>query len=152
MAVSKTRQAPGKVLKASKKGFKENKKILEGIRAPKHRSGRVNRILKKREPQLVEGTKRALIFKGISASQLITSALRDVAMLCKPNWRMLSRKNEILPFEDTSSLEFLSDKNDCSMFLMGSHSQKRPNNLVFVSHIYGAVCLRNITYEMHLVA
>ena len=47
--------------------------------------------------------------------------------------------NEVLPFEDANSLEFLASKNDCSLFALGSHSKKRPHNLVlgrtFDAHI-----------------
>lgn len=34
------------------------------------------------------------------------------------------------PFEDQTSLEFFSVKNDASLFIFGSHSKKRPHNLV----------------------
>ena len=116
------------------KANKVNKKIIKDVAAlaPKRRSGRVNRILKKKEPQLIENTKKVLVLKGVSSSQIITDVLKDIAQLCKPNCKVLSRNNEIMPFEDTTSLEFLESKNDCSLFLLGSHSKKRPNNLVFV--------------------
>lgn len=52
------------------------------------------------------------------------------ARLSKPHCHILSKKNEIIPFEDVTSLEFLCQKNDCSLFALGSHSKKRPNNLV----------------------
>lgn len=42
-----------------------------------------------------------------------------------------SKKNEIHPFEDASSLEFFSEKQDASLFVVGTHSKKRPNNLTF---------------------
>lgn len=45
---------------------------------------------------------------------------------------MLPRLNPVLPFEDPTSLEFLSEKNDASLVLVGSHSKKRPHNLVLV--------------------
>ena len=48
----------------------------------------------------------------------------------KPFYKSLSKKNDIRPFDDVNSLEFLSKKNDCSLFVIGSHSKKRPNNLV----------------------
>ena len=41
----------------------------------------------------------------------------------------MNRKNKILPFEEESSIEFLSKKNDCSLFFLGTHSKKRPDNL-----------------------
>jgi ribosome production factor 2 len=45
---------------------------------------------------------------------------------------MLSRLNPVVPFEDATSLEFLSERNDASLIVVGSNSKKRPNNLVFV--------------------
>jgi len=56
---------------------------------------------------------------------------------------MLQRKNDIRPFEDAASLEFLGGKNDAPLFLFCSHNKKRPHNLVlgrlFDSHMYDMV-------------
>lgn len=38
-----------------------------------------------------------------------------------------NKKNEIHPFEDASSLEFFSEKNDASLVVFGHHSKKRPH-------------------------
>jgi len=97
---------------------------------PKKPNARVERALKKKAPQLVEFTRRALFMRGNSTSQSIVNVLRDLALMTKPNNRTLTRKNEIYPFEDANSLEFLCEKNDCSLFVLGSHTKKRPNNLV----------------------
>ena len=43
---------------------------------------------------------------------------------------MLSKKNAIAPFEDHTVLEQLGKKYDSSLFIMGTHSKKRPNSLV----------------------
>jgi ribosome production factor 2 len=43
-----------------------------------------------------------------------------------------AKRNLIHPFEDSSSLQFWSVKNDASLFLIGSDSKKRPDNLTFV--------------------
>lgn len=64
-------------------------------------------------------------------SATVTDALRDIARLKFPLCNKLSRKNDILPFEDSSQLESLCEKSDCSLFVMGSHNKKRPNNLIF---------------------
>lgn len=106
---------------------------LEEALKPKKRSARVERILQKKEPQVFEPVKQALIMKGHHTSQTIVEVLRDLARLSKPHCKMLSRKNEILPFEDANSIEFLGGKNDCSLFALGSHTKKRPNNLILVS-------------------
>jgi len=51
--------------------------------------------------------------------------------LKKPDATNFSKKNVIHPFEDASSLEFFAEKQDASLFVVGSHSKKRPNNLTF---------------------
>jgi len=51
--------------------------------------------------------------------------------LKKPDAVNFSKKNQIHPFEDESSLEFFSQKNDASLIVVGTHSKKRPHNLVF---------------------
>ena len=43
---------------------------------------------------------------------------------------MFLRKNDFLPFDDTTSLEFLSVKNESPLFAFASHTKKRPNNLI----------------------
>ncbi len=57
--------------------------------------------------------------------------------------RQLSRKNDIRPFEDASSLEFLCEKNECAAFLYTSSNKKRPHNLVlgrtFDGHVFDMV-------------
>ena len=83
-----------------------SKKLKSGesavVKAPKQPKGRVRRILKKKEPLLVENTKKALVFKGIHTSQCITEVLKDISQLLKPNARVLNRKNEIFPFENAN--------------------------------------------------
>jgi ribosome production factor 2 len=48
----------------------------------------------------------------------------------KPDAVTYTRKNKIIPFEDATSVEFFSAKNDCSLFALVSHTKKRPQNLV----------------------
>jgi len=101
-----------------------------GTQKPVKQKARVVRLLKKKEPQLIEFTKKVLLLRGKSTSQEVVSVLRDLSLLIKPNGKLLSYKNDILPFEDANSIEFLCTKNDCSLFALGSHTKKRPNNLV----------------------
>jgi ribosome production factor 2 len=51
----------------------------------------------------------------------------------KPNSKMFGRKNDLNPFDDETGIEFLTTKNDSSLFLFGSHNKKRPHNIVMVS-------------------
>lgn len=100
------------------------------------KSGRAKRALEKKEPVLVEGAKNLLFVRGPATSNLVVSAAKDLLLLKKPAMKALQRKNEIRPFEDTSSLEFLCEKNDCGAFVYASHNKKRPNNLVMVSRAH----------------
>jgi ribosome production factor 2 len=79
-----------------------------------------------------ESTKNILIMKGRSSCQTVNDILKDINLLSKPHCKMLSKTNDILPFEDVNSIEFLCGKNDSSLFMIGSHTKKRPNNLVMV--------------------
>ena len=51
--------------------------------------------------------------------------------LKRPNAISFSKKNTIHPFEDASSLEFWSVKNDAAMFVVGLSTKKRPDGLIF---------------------
>lgn len=52
--------------------------------------------------------------------------------LKKPNAKLLARKNDIYPFDQEESIEFLCDKNDCGLFMLASHTKKRPFNIISV--------------------
>lgn len=92
---------------------------------------RAKRALAAREPKLVEGVKKCLVLKGPKTSDVVTKCLKDLFMMKKPDGKVFQRRNLTRPFEDAASVEFFSKSNDCSLFLYGSHSKKRPHNLVF---------------------
>jgi ribosome production factor 2 len=48
-----------------------------------------------------------------------------------PLAKKFTKKNDIHPFEDPSSLEFFSEKNDASILVFGSSNKKRPHTLTF---------------------
>lgn len=79
-----------------------------------------------------EDAKQALFVKGTSTSQTVHQAMVDLLGLKKPDGTAFQKKNNIHPFEDPSSLEFFSEKNDTSLLVFGSHSKKRPHTLTFV--------------------
>lgn len=43
---------------------------------------------------------------------------------------MNDRKESWLPFEDSTNIEFMSVKNDSPLFMFGSNTKKRPNNII----------------------
>lgn len=59
-------------------------------------------------------------------------ALADLYSLRQPLAKKFTKKNAIHPFEDASSLEFFSEKNDAALLVFGSSSKKRPHCLTLV--------------------
>lgn len=50
--------------------------------------------------------------------------------LKKPDAQMMTKKNEIRPFEDITPIEKFATKLNAPLFMFTSHNKKRPNNLV----------------------
>ncbi|XP_050227846.1 ribosome production factor 2 homolog [Mercurialis annua] len=107
---------------------------------------RIKRALEKRAPKLIETGKKTLILQGTKTSSVLNSVLTDLFHLKKGNAIRYTRKNEnIRPFESggETSLEFFSQKTDCSIFVYASTSKKRPDNLVigrtYDFHIYDLI-------------
>nr|AAM63614.1 unknown [Arabidopsis thaliana] len=101
------------------------------IRTPK--TGKAKRVLESRAPKLVETGKKTLILHGTKTSATLSSVMTELYRLKKGGAIRYSRRNEnIRPFESggETSLEFFSQKTDCSIFVYGSHTKKRPDNLV----------------------
>ncbi|KAL9183610.1 hypothetical protein ACHAXT_004466 [Thalassiosira profunda] len=104
-------------------------KLISGGKQPK---ARIARYLKTTESQLVEGARGSLLLKGIRCSDAMATILKDMRSALAPHAKLLTKNNIIVPFDDAGqqSLEFLTTKNDASLFALASHNKKRPNNLV----------------------
>ncbi|KAL9049746.1 MAG: hypothetical protein Q9162_007036 [Coniocarpon cinnabarinum] len=98
----------------------------------KPKSARTARALKAREPLAVENPRTALFLRYTTCSELIQLLLSDLTNLRKPHIVRFSKKNNLHPFEDASSFEFFSEKNDASLLVFGSHTKKRPNCVTFM--------------------
>jgi len=96
----------------------------------KPKNARSKRALEDRQPKLVENQKTTLLLRGSTASDLIQNVLTDLNSLKKPHSVKFTKKNTVVPFEDATPLEFFSEKNDASLLVLGTHSKKRPQNLV----------------------
>uniref|UniRef100_A0AAG5CTP1 Ribosome production factor 2 homolog n=1 Tax=Anopheles atroparvus TaxID=41427 RepID=A0AAG5CTP1_ANOAO len=103
---------------------------MASMRIKKPTTRRGKRALEEREPKTIENLKKVLIMEGRKCSNEIRQALKDLNMLKNPNARMMRRNNDVTPFEDATLLQHLSKTNDCHLFLFGSSSKKRPNNLI----------------------
>uniref|UniRef100_U5EX67 Ribosome production factor 2 homolog n=1 Tax=Corethrella appendiculata TaxID=1370023 RepID=U5EX67_9DIPT len=99
------------------------------IKKPSTRKGK--KALLDREPKTIENAKKTLIMEGRKCSNDIRLALKDLNQLKKPNVKVLKKNYDISPFEDASTIERISQKSDSHLFIFGSSSKKRPNNLVF---------------------
>lgn len=105
-----------------------SRSLLE--REPSTRKGRS--VAEDRSSKLQENVKTAMFIKGPSTSQFMTDVMTEFFDLKKPEavWYKRKESNAILPFEDASTIEFYSNRSDASLFMFGSHTKKRPNNLV----------------------
>jgi ribosome production factor 2 len=110
---------------AQKKAF--HSKAANKVKQP---SAKALRVKKNIAPKVIENTKSVIFLRGTRSSEIATGLLKDLYSMRKPFAKMLQRKNDNMhPFEDASSLEFICQKNDCSIFTIASHSKKRPDNL-----------------------
>lgn len=96
----------------------------------KRKRGHVQRRQKAAAPQLIEEVKPLLLLRGVKPGKYGNEFLQNLKKL-KPNSSvLLSRKNEVFPFDDPSFVERLCDSHNCGMFCLVSHSKKRPNNVI----------------------
>lgn len=124
-------------------GLKANATPTKLVTA-KTRRGR--RILEARAPKAVEGVKKTLMLYGNQVSQVVKDVLTDFHKIKRTESVKYTRRNEnVRPFEagGDSSLEFYCRKTLCGLFALGSHSKKRPHNLVlgrvYDGRVYDAV-------------
>ncbi|CAI5703027.1 hypothetical protein KXD40_003989 [Peronospora effusa] len=129
------RNTAGKqILRATKKVTKQTTKQsrkVTSIAKPKRLKAHVQRAIKAKEPKLVENTKNLLVLRGNKTNEEVNELLRDLRMIKAPYAKFMGKKNDIHVFDDENKVEFLTQKNDASLFLIGSSTKKRPNNIVF---------------------
>lgn len=106
-------------------------------RTPKTRKGKS--LLKKRESQVVESAKTALIIRGNKTSNEMNLLLRDLYRMRTPLATLFMRKHEEHPFEDMKRLEKLCVNYDHGLFCFGSSSKKRPARLILGRMFNGAL-------------
>lgn len=102
------------------------------LRQIKPKNARTKRYLDNRAPQTTENPRTTLFLRYTSCSEVLHLVLTDLYALKRPLAVKFSKKNDIHPFEDPSSLEFFSEKNDATLMVYGSHSKKRPHCLTLV--------------------
>ncbi|ODV98181.1 hypothetical protein PACTADRAFT_47983 [Pachysolen tannophilus NRRL Y-2460] len=104
------------------------------IRTTKPKTARSKRALAKKEPKIVENVKTALFIPGSSSNKFLHDCTVDLSNLKKPDIKRFNKKNDILAFEDASKLEFLSEKNDCSLLVLSLKPMFIFNGQIFETH------------------
>ncbi|KAJ5472356.1 hypothetical protein N7530_006357 [Penicillium desertorum] len=113
--------------------------ILHPIGKPKTRALRVSSKPGSRNSS--NPPKKTLIFHGAKCPQPLDTVLKTFHALTKPHNVLFHKKNENLhPYENSESLEFLANKNECGLVAFGSHNKKRPN-CVTLARIYNSELL-----------
>ncbi|KAK5174443.1 rRNA-binding ribosome biosynthesis protein rpf2 [Saxophila tyrrhenica] len=102
------------------------------IREIKPKNARTKRFLDNKAPQQNENARQTLFLRYTSTSEITNLLTTDLCSLKKPLSLKFNKKNSIHPFEDASSLEFFSEKNDASLVVYSSTSKKRPHCLTLV--------------------
>ncbi|KAK3713455.1 rRNA-binding ribosome biosynthesis protein rpf2 [Vermiconidia calcicola] len=102
------------------------------IRQIKPKNARTKRYLDNKSPQTTENPRTTLFLRYTTSSELLHLVTSDLHALKRPLAIKFTKKNDIHPFEDASSLEFFSEKNDASLMVYASHSKKRPHCLTLV--------------------
>lgn len=102
------------------------------IREVKPKNARTKRYLDNKAPQHTENARQTLFLRYTSTSSVLNLVSADLSSLKRPLALKFQKKNDIHPFEDASSLEFFSEKNDASLMVYSSHSKKRPHCLTLV--------------------
>lgn len=105
--------------------------VAKAAAARKPTTHRGRRLAKARAPQVVEAGRSAVLLKGASSSATVNAALTELGALLKPAAKKLTRKNPLLPFEAGGEAHVcsLARLNDASVFIVGSHTKKRPHTL-----------------------
>lgn len=85
-----------------------------------------------RAAKVIENPKKSIIMKGRKSSETLNTFMRELHMMRGMSMsQLLMRKtHDVVPMEDVSFVENQSVKYDSSLFAVGSHQKKRPDNVV----------------------
>lgn len=120
---------------------------LQRVQRPKTQRGK--RALKEREPKLLENSRSLLCIRGNKINNQMKILLKNLHLLKAPYSTMYQRKNlDIVPFENTSQLEWYCQKTDSSLFAYITHTKKRPNNLI-LARLHNHIVLDMFEFEVN---
>ena len=105
-----------------------------GITKRKAKTHKGRKIMESREAMTFENPKKCVMIKGNKTSEKCMALIRDLHLIRGGNDHsklFLRKSHPISPFEDVNGLEAMANKQNCNLFLCGTHQKKRPDNLVF---------------------
>lgn len=98
------------------------------LKQAKTHKGRL--VIDSKLPKLIEDPKKAIFLNTENASELTRIALVEFYLSRKTFSLRLNKKNKVESvFENTSSVEYFSEKNDASLFMYTSDTKKKPMNI-----------------------
>ena len=100
------------------------------IKKAKTRKGK--KALEDKESKKIENGKQVVFMKASKTSQIIIDCMAELYNMKVPLGIKFVKRNDIRPFEDSASVEFISQKSDASLMVLASHSKKRPHQFCFV--------------------
>jgi|TARA_B110000285_G_C15032801_1_gene567646 ribosome production factor 2 len=118
-----------KIKSAKEMGLKAES--LGIVKKTKTHKGR--KIIENREAKIIENPKKSIVLKGSKTSQMVSDLMKDLHMIrgSEVSKLFMRKSHDIHPFEEIGPLEVMAEKQDCSLFVLGSHQKKRPDNIVF---------------------
>lgn len=84
--------------------------------------------------------------KGRKTCETIQQVLKDLYNIKNPGCILLNKHQDFVPFEDEVQIENIANKHNCSLFMFGSNTKKRPNNLV-IGRIHDSHMLDMFEFE-----
>ena len=107
----------------------DDAKLAKLNKSAKTRKGQ--KILKARDGEEEEGTKRSVWMKGNKSSEVVSGALKALHKMRDPDFSvLLTKSNKTYPFDDITKVENHCVKHDAGLFGFGMHQKKRPHNLI----------------------
>lgn len=87
------------------------------------------------------------MLRGNKTNNTISEFLMDIYKLKKGTSKHFGKKHNIKPMEDASSLEFLCERNNSSLFMLVSNSKKRPNGC-YIGRTFDNTVLDLVEFEI----
>jgi hypothetical protein len=106
-----------------------------GIKKNKAKTHKGRKILEAKEAQIIEGDKKSIIMRGKKVSQPVLDLMKDLHLQRGTDLSKLFLRTgkDIHPFDDIGPVEMMAHKQNCALFVAGTHQKKRPDNIMFGS-------------------